>query len=70
MINSCNKLFQFFQMRSSLNESPPLEGAFKPKRNEFCCCKFSEDGLWYRAKVEKNTGDKSTVLYIDYGNVS
>jgi len=56
------------KMRSSLNESPPLEGAFKPKRNEFCCCKFSEDGLWYRAKVEKNTGDKSTVLYIDYGN--
>jgi len=56
------------KMRSSLNESPPLEGAFKPKRNELCCCRFSEDGLWYRAKIEKNSGEKCTVLYVDYGN--
>ena len=33
-----------------------------------CACKFSEDGQWYRAKVEKVHGTKISVLYIDFGN--
>merc|ERR1712183_647719 len=53
------------KMRSSLNESPPLEGAFKPKRNELCCCRFSEDGLWYRAKIEKNAPCSTWITEIE-----
>ena len=33
-----------------------------------CCCKFSEDSLWYRGLVKAVNGDKATVHFVDYGN--
>jgi staphylococcal nuclease domain-containing protein 1 len=47
--------------------NPPLSGSFTPKRGELCAAKFT-DGLWYRARVEKVSGSKISVFYIDYGN--
>mmetsp|Transcript_28141 Transcript_28141/g.84153 ORF Transcript_28141/g.84153 Transcript_28141/m.84153 type:complete len:903 (-) Transcript_28141:179-2887(-) len=41
-----------------------------PKRGLLCACKFTEDDLWYRARinnVDKETG-KIEVRYADYGN--
>jgi hypothetical protein len=38
-------------------------------KDEVCAAKFSFDGMWYRAKVEKIlAGNKAQVVYIDYGN--
>lgn len=56
------------KLRKELQLSPPLTGAYTPKRNDLCAAQFSEDKEWYRAKVEKVQGQNATVLYIDYGN--
>lgn len=56
------------KLRKEFQESPPLAGAFTPKRNDLCAAQFSEDNEWYRAKVEKVQGHNATILYIDYGN--
>ena len=40
----------------------------RPQVGNFCAAKFSEDGLWYRARVVKVITAKVEVLYIDYGN--
>lgn len=55
------------QMRDELNSSPPLAGAYMPKKGDLCVAKFVDD-QWYRAKVEKSSGPDVNVLYIDYGN--
>jgi len=47
--------------------NPPLSGSFTPKRGELCAAKYT-DGQWYRARVEKVSGSKISVFYIDYGN--
>lgn len=56
------------KLRKEFQESPPLAGAYTPKRNELCAAQFSEDNEWYRAKIEKVQGPKATILYVDYGN--
>lgn len=56
------------KLRKEFQESPPLAGAFNPKRNELCAAQFSQDNEWYRGKIEKVQGQNATVLYIDYGN--
>ncbi|XP_064486512.1 maternal protein tudor-like isoform X2 [Ornithodoros turicata] len=33
-----------------------------------CAAKFSEDGMWYRARVTHTKGAKFGVQYVDYGN--
>jgi len=34
-----------------------------------CAARFSQDGEWYRAKIEKELPDRQvSVLFIDYGN--
>ncbi|XP_057710766.1 staphylococcal nuclease domain-containing protein 1 [Corythoichthys intestinalis] len=56
-------------MRAEIATQPPVEGAFAPRRGDFCIAKFAEDGEWYRARVEKvESPAKVHVFYIDYGN--
>ena len=33
-----------------------------------CCCQFTGDGMFYRAKVTKVTAGEVEVCYVDYGN--
>jgi len=54
-------------LRSEFVSSPPLAGAYIPKKNDLCAAKFVDD-QWYRAKVEKIGASEAQVLYIDYGN--
>lgn len=56
------------KLHKEFQDSPPLAGAFTPKRNDLCAAQFSEDNEWYRAKVEKVQGQNATILYVDYGN--
>jgi staphylococcal nuclease domain-containing protein 1 len=56
------------KIRQEFTANPPLAGAFTPKRGEICAAKFAVDGQWYRARVEKISGSKASVFYIDYGN--
>jgi len=54
-------------LREEFTSNPPLSGAYTAKRSEMCAAKFV-DGQWYRAKVEKISGNDALVNYIDYGN--
>lgn len=56
------------KLRKEFQTSPPLSGAYTPKRNDLCAAQFSEDNEWYRARVEKVQGQNATILYVDYGN--
>ncbi|XP_067676667.1 staphylococcal nuclease domain-containing protein 1-like [Haliotis asinina] len=57
------------ELRSEMENNPPLKGAYTPKKGDKCAARFSQDDQWYRAKVEKvESNDRVTVLYIDYGN--
>ena len=38
------------------------------KVGSFCAAQFSEDKLWYRARVTQLDGSSATVSYIDFGN--
>ena len=58
------------ELRSTMESEPPLPGSYNPRRGDTCAAKFSADGQWYRAKVEKIEGAKITVFFMDYGNVS
>lgn len=44
-------------------------GPFAAKVGDMCGAKFSDDGLWYRARVTAIKGDNVTVDFVDYGNV-
>ena len=56
-------LQETYQNRSSRKERLP-----KPEVGAFCCTQFSEDQVWYRARITALHGSESEVLYIDYGN--
>jgi staphylococcal nuclease domain-containing protein 1 len=57
------------EMREELSTNPPLPGAYHPKKLDYCAAKYSADGQWYRARIEKITGaSEAQVLFIDYGN--
>lgn len=46
---------------------PP--SAYAAKRNELVAARFSQDGVWYRARVIKvNSPTEVEVLYVDFGN--
>nr|QBI71270.1 ebna2 binding protein P100 [Embidopsocus sp. AB-2019] len=55
------------QIRQDFNANPPLPGSYHPKKGDICAAKFTDD-QWYRARVEKVTGNDVHVSYIDYGN--
>lgn len=56
------------KLRQEFKNSPPVTGSYTPKRGDLCAAKFSEDEEWYRAKVEKISGNNASIKYIDYGN--
>ncbi|XP_059613411.1 staphylococcal nuclease domain-containing protein 1 [Phlebotomus argentipes] len=56
------------KLRQDFSVSPPIQGAYTPKRGDLCAAKFTEDNDWYRAKVERVTKSNVSVTYIDYGN--
>ncbi|KAB0792451.1 hypothetical protein PPYR_14410 [Photinus pyralis] len=58
----------YMKFRQEFKSSPPLPGAYTPRRGDICAAKFALDNEWYRAKVEKIQGPIITVFYIDYGN--
>jgi staphylococcal nuclease domain-containing protein 1 len=56
------------QLRNDLTTTPPLPGAYTPRKGDLCAAKFS-DGEWYRARIEKAQSPHVVhVLYIDFGN--
>lgn len=57
-------------LRSEMEEHPPLRGSYQPRKGDQCAARFSQDRMWYRAKIEKIEGSMATVFFIDYGNVS
>ncbi|GIY05760.1 hypothetical protein CDAR_506451 [Caerostris darwini] len=44
--------------------------SYVPEINEIICCKFPDDGTWYRAQVMGKNKDIYEVFFIDYGNKS
>lgn len=56
----------------SFHISPSNSQALKdpPRAGDIVSAKFTEDGIWYRARVRRNDREKKTseVVYIDYGN--
>lgn len=49
---------------------PPAENStdFQPKRGTICAARFSNDNLWYRARILRVVKKIVTVLFIDFGN--
>lgn len=45
------------------------DASFRPKVGDIVAAKFSEDGLWYRARIESRKGDQFEVHFVDYGNM-
>lgn len=56
------------KLRQDFQVSPPITGAYTPKRGDLCAAQFSEDNEWYRAKIERVAGSNVSILYVDYGN--
>nr|QBI71279.1 ebna2 binding protein P100 [Nicoletia phytophila] len=56
------------KLRQEFTANPPMTGAYTPKKGDLCAAKFVADGNWYRARVEKVTGNNVNVYYVDYGN--
>ena len=57
------------RLREEAATNSPTIGAYKPKKGDLAMARFSEDGQWYRVKIEKSINANETqVLYIDYGN--
>jgi len=65
-LDSLMKEFASFHL-SPQNNQPLSQG---PKAGDIVSAKFSQDGVWYRARVRRNdhTNKTSEVIYIDYGN--
>jgi len=65
-LDSLMKDFASFHI--SPGNSQPLPQP--PKAGDVVSAKFSQDGVWYRARVRRNDRDNKTseVVYIDYGN--
>ena len=57
-------------MRQEFSTNPPLIGAYTPKKGDLCAARFPDDGLWYRARVDKIQGSQISITYVDFGNVS
>ena len=57
------------ELREDFQTNPPLPGAYTPKKGDVVAAKFSADGQWYRARIEKIIDkNRIEVTYVDYGN--
>lgn len=57
-------------LRQELKANPPLSGAYTFKKSDIVVAKFSQDGQWYRARIDKMPANSKEVevTFIDYGN--
>lgn len=57
-------------MRQELKSNPPHPGAYTFNKGDVVAAKFSQDGQWYRGRIDKlNANSKEAdVTFIDYGN--
>lgn len=58
--------FRSFHISSAANQPLPSP----PKAGDYVSAKFTEDDVWYRARVRRNDRENKTseVVYVDYGN--
>ncbi|KAK5757666.1 hypothetical protein LTS12_012268 [Elasticomyces elasticus] len=65
-LDSLMKDFANFHISSANNKALPGP----PKAGDVVSAKFSQDGVWYRARVRRNDRENKTseIVYIDYGN--
>ena len=65
-LDSLMKEFANFHISASNSQALPQP----PKAGDVVSAKFSQDGVWYRARVRRNDRENKTseVVYIDYGN--
>ena len=65
-LDSLMKEFANFHISASNNQQLPQA----PKAGDIVSAKFSQDGVWYRARIRRNDRENKTsdVVYIDYGN--
>ncbi|CAO1431200.1 unnamed protein product [Diamesa hyperborea] len=63
-LDSMERLEDFLQAVDPVQ----LQSVVKPIVNGIYLAMFSEDGMWYRAKVLKEIGDSVNVLYVDHMN--
>jgi len=67
-VNLTSLMKEFAAFHVSPGNSQPL--AQPPKAGDLVSAKFTQDGVWYRARVRRNDRDARTseVVYVDYGN--
>lgn len=66
-----NRSAQVHSINQQLNNASfnSTSESVTPKRNLLCAARFSDDNLWYRARIIRMQGPKAvTVLFIDFGN--
>lgn len=61
-----NLLDSLAEYYSSLGTSDDILPS--PTVDSCCCCQYSEDQGWYRAKVVSINGSQAEVLFVDFGN--
>ena len=68
-LDSLMRDFAAFNLNSSATSSS-FSNSIPPKAGDLVSAKFTQDGVWYRARVRRNDREKkeSEVVYIDYGN--
>lgn len=68
-VAALDKLMSDFSLyhRNQANAAP---SNFSPRTGDIVSAKFTEDNVWYRAKVKRSSAMKkeATVYFIDYGN--
>ena len=63
------KLDELMQkLRQEFTTNPPLTASYTPKKGDLCAARFPDDGLWYRARIDRIQGSQISITYVDYGN--
>ena len=48
------------RLREEAKANPPIPGTYKPKKGDLAMARFSEDGQWYRARIDKTVNANET----------